>query len=110
MAAVYASVVPLFEVPSGVLADRWSRRGVLILACVAAAVSVTIGGLSQNVATYMVAALFLALFFAMQSGTVESIVYDAVPVVMEHPFCRCDGHGLNSPFDDHDPAIDLGVL
>ena len=34
MAAVYAAVVPFFEVPSGILADRWSRRGVLVLACV----------------------------------------------------------------------------
>jgi MFS family permease len=78
MAAVYAGVVPLFEVPSGVLADRWSRRGVLVLASVAAIVSVTIGGLSQNVPTYMVAALFLGVFFAMQSGTTESVVYDTV--------------------------------
>jgi MFS transporter len=78
MAAMYAAVVPLFEVPSGLLADRWSRRGVLVLASVAAAVSVTIGGLSQNVPTYMVAAAFLGLYFAMQSGTVESIVYDTV--------------------------------
>jgi MFS family permease len=78
MAAVYAGVVPLFEVPSGVLADRWSRRGVLVLASVAATVSVTIGGLSQNVPTYIVAALFLGVFFAMQSGTVESVVYDTL--------------------------------
>ncbi|MGH8836768.1 MAG: MFS transporter [Actinomycetes bacterium] len=78
MAAVYAVVVPIVEVPSGLLADRWSRRGVLILGCVAAVVSVTIGGLSQNVATYMVAALFLGIFFAMQSGTFESIVYDTL--------------------------------
>jgi MFS family permease len=35
MAAVYAVVVPMLEVPSGVLADRWSRRGVLILASIA---------------------------------------------------------------------------
>lgn len=78
MAAVYSVVVPIFEVPSGILADRWSRRGILVLASVAAIVSVTIGGLSQNVATYMVAALFLGVFFAMQSGTFESIVYDTV--------------------------------
>jgi MFS family permease len=78
MAAVYAGVVPLFEVPSGVLADRWSRRGVLVLGSVAAIVSVVIGGISQNVPTYMVAAVFLGVFFAMQSGSVESIVYDTV--------------------------------
>lgn len=78
MAAVYAVAVPIFEVPSGVLADRWSRRGVLLLAAIASIVSVTIGGLSQNVATYMVSAVFLGIFFAMQSGTFDAVVYDTV--------------------------------
>lgn len=78
MAAVYSAAVPIFEVPSGLLADRWSRRGVLLLACLAAIVSVTIGGVSQNVSTYMVSAFFLGVFFAMQSGTFESIVYDTL--------------------------------
>jgi hypothetical protein len=31
MAACYAAVVPVLEIPSGILADRWSRRGVLVL-------------------------------------------------------------------------------
>ena len=78
MAAVYAVVVPVLEVPSGVLADRWSRRGVLILASIAAILSVLIGGLSQSVAVYMVSAGFLGVFFALQSGTLESVVYDTV--------------------------------
>jgi predicted MFS family arabinose efflux permease len=78
MAAVYAVVVPTLEVPSGVLADRWSRRGVLILASVAAILSVLIGGLSHSVAVYMVSAGFLGVFFALQSGTLESVVYDTV--------------------------------
>ena len=78
MAAVYAVVVPVLEVPSGVLADRWSRRGVLILASIAAILSVLVGGLSQSVAVYMVSAGFLGVFFALQSGTLESVVYDTV--------------------------------
>jgi MFS family permease len=78
MAAAYAAVVPLLEVPSGILADRWSRRGVVFLAQSALVVSVVIGGLSTNVGVYIVAALFLGAFFAMQSGTFESIVYDTV--------------------------------
>lgn len=78
MAAVYAVVVPLLEVPSGVLADRWSRRGVLVLASIAAILSVLIGGFSQSVAMYMVAAGFLGVFIAFQSGTLESVVYDTV--------------------------------
>jgi predicted MFS family arabinose efflux permease len=47
MAAAYAAVVPLLEVPSGVLADRWSRNRIMALACVALLVSSTIGGRAQ---------------------------------------------------------------
>jgi hypothetical protein len=51
---------------------------VLILASIAAILSVLIGGLSQSVAVYMVSAGFLGVFFALQSGTLESVVYDTV--------------------------------
>jgi MFS family permease len=78
MAASYAAVVPFLEIPSGILADRWSRRGVLMIAGVALMVSELVGGLSTNVATYIGAALLLGVFFAMQSGTVDSIIYDTV--------------------------------
>jgi len=78
MAAAYAAVVPILEVPSGILADRWSRRGVLLIGNAGAFASVLVGGLSTNVATYIVAALLLGVYFAMQSGTVDAIVYDTV--------------------------------
>ena len=78
MAAAYAAVTPLLEVPSGILADRWSRRWVLILGCIALMVSSLIGGLSHNVITYVIGAMVLGVYFAFSSGTVDSIVYDAV--------------------------------
>ncbi|WP_406055705.1 MFS transporter [Kribbella sp. NBC_00889] len=78
MAAAYAALVPVMEVLSGVLADRWSRRGVLMVAGVALLLSVFIGAISQNVVTYIVAALILGIYFAMYSGTVEAVVYDVV--------------------------------
>jgi MFS family permease len=78
MAAAYAVVTPLLEVPSGILADRWSRRGVLVLATVALLCATLIGGLSHSVPMYVVSAMLLGVYFAMYSGTVESIVYDLV--------------------------------
>jgi MFS family permease len=78
MAAAYAALVPIVEIPSGILADRWSRRGVLVVAAVALTLTSLIGGLSYNVPTYIGCALVLAVYFAMYSGTMDAIVYDTV--------------------------------
>ncbi|MGS0686168.1 MFS transporter [Nakamurella sp. GG22] len=78
MAAAYAAVTPVLEVPSGILADRWSRKGVLILSAVALSLCTVIGGLSTGVPMYIVSAMILGVYFAMYSGTVESVVYDTV--------------------------------
>lgn len=78
MAAVYAGVTPILEVPSGILADRWSRRGVLMLAAAALLCASLVGGLSNGVGLYIVSAMLLGVYFAMYSGTLESIVYDLV--------------------------------
>ena len=77
-AAAYAAVVPLLEVPSGILADRWSRSKILMVASGALAASSLLGGLSTNVATYIAAAMILGVYFALNSGTIDSIVYDTV--------------------------------
>jgi MFS family permease len=78
MAAAYAMLVPLVEIPSGILADRWSRRGVLIVASTALMLTSLVGGLSNSVSVYIVSALFLAVYFAMYSGSLEAVVYDTL--------------------------------
>jgi MFS family permease len=78
MAAAYAAVVPLLEIPSGILADRWSRINLLVCATLALLASTLLGGLSNNVPTYVAAAMILGVYFAFNSGTIDSIVYDAV--------------------------------
>jgi MFS family permease len=78
MAAAYAAVVPLLEVPSGILADRWSRSRIMVCASIALVASSLLGGLSTNVPTYIAAAMILGVYFALSSGTVDSIVYDVV--------------------------------
>jgi MFS family permease len=78
MAAAYAAVVPLLEVPSGILADRWSRNRIMVCASIALLASSLLGGLSKNVPTYIAAAMILGVYFALSSGTVDSIVYDVV--------------------------------
>ena len=78
MAAIYAGVAPVLDFPTGILADRWSRRGVLVLANIAGFLAVLVGGLSTNVGTYLAAAVLLGAYLAMESGTLDAIVYDTV--------------------------------
>src|SRR4029450_7253903 len=67
MAAAYAAVVPLLEVPSGILADRWSRSWIMILGCLALVISSLIGGLSQNVIRYLIERMVPGVSFALSS-------------------------------------------
>lgn len=78
MIAVYSVVMLVVEVPSGILADRWSRKGVLMLASVCLSLSALVGGLSHGIGTYLIAAILWGAFFACYSGMYDSIVYDCI--------------------------------
>lgn len=68
----------LVETPSGILADRWSRKGVLILASIALAISSLITGFSQTQVIYLISSLLWGAFFALYSGVYDSMVYDTI--------------------------------
>ncbi len=78
MAACYSSLIPLLDLLSGLLADRWSRKGILMLASLAAMLNALLGGLSHDVPTYLVSTLFFGVEVALVSGTYESILYDTL--------------------------------
>ena len=77
-AAGYAIVAPSLEVPFGLLADRWSRIGVLRVGAVALAVAVILQGLSTEPVLNIAGKVVLAVFFAATSGTYESLMYDTL--------------------------------
>jgi MFS family permease len=79
VATIFVVVATLiFEIPAGVLADRWSRKGVLILSTLCLLISTIIGGLSTSQWMYILAVSFWGLFFAFFSGIYESVVYDTL--------------------------------
>lgn len=78
MVVIYSATSILMEIPSGILADRWSRKGVLALGIVSLAVSSMIGFVSYGVAIYFVSAIFWGFFDALASGTDEAVVYDTL--------------------------------
>jgi len=69
----------LFDIPSGIVADRWSRKGVLILSIMAMILCCFILGNANGFIAYLIGySIFGGLFVVGTSGTSASIVYDTL--------------------------------
>lgn len=66
----------LIEVPSSIVADRWSRRKTLMLSstCMLAAIIIVLS--IQTFFSFVVMSLVWACYFAFRSGTINAYVYD----------------------------------
>lgn len=68
----------VFELPTSVFADRWSRKKTLIAADIALIGSSLIIGLSNSFATIVPGLLAWALADALMSGVYEAFIYDSL--------------------------------
>jgi MFS family permease len=75
---VYIVVMSAANVPLGLLADRWSRKGVLYIATCALVASSLVCGLSHGLAGYAAGISMWGVFYAAYAGTYDSVIYDVV--------------------------------
>ncbi len=75
---IFSAVMLVINIPSGVLADRWSRKGVLMIASIFLITSSALGGLSHGFWSYTLAASCWGIFYACYLGIYDSIVYDTL--------------------------------
>jgi predicted MFS family arabinose efflux permease len=75
---VYILVMMVANIPLGLLADRWSRKGVLYLATCALIGSSVVCGFSHGLVLYAAGISVWGLFYAAYAGTYDSAVYDVV--------------------------------
>jgi MFS family permease len=68
----------LFDIPAGVLADKWSRKGVLVVSSLALAASSWVGGISHSLTVYLICELFYGVYVVSSSGTYQAIIYDSL--------------------------------
>jgi MFS family permease len=78
MVAAYSTLMLIAETPSGIMADRWSRKGTLMVASVLLSLASLICGLATEPTLFIIGALAWGTFFSMYSGTYDSIIYDTV--------------------------------
>ncbi len=74
LAALYVSTV-LFEIPTGIMADKISRKWVLMAAIVARAFCMASWLAWPTFWGYFVGVVFLALSFALESGALQAYLY-----------------------------------
>jgi MFS family permease len=76
--ALWSITAFLAEVPTGALADSWSRRGSLLLAGVLQAVAFTVWTAAPGFLAFAVGFVVWGVGGALMSGTSEALVYDAL--------------------------------
>jgi predicted MFS family arabinose efflux permease len=74
----YIVVMTAANLPLGVLADRWSRKGVLYLATCALIGGTLICGLARGFWMYAAGLSVWGVFYACYAGTYDSVIYDVV--------------------------------
>ena len=90
--AVWSVTSFLTEVPSGALADRWSRRGVVVLAGVLQAAAFVVWTAAPNYAGFATGFVVWGLSGALVSGASEALVYDGLAAVgAEGSYVRVNG-------------------
>jgi len=75
---IWAVVAFLAEIPTGILADRWSRKYMLVLSGCLASIGFLIFSVSSSYFPFIVAISFLALRSSFESGTFNALLYDTL--------------------------------
>ena len=84
----------VFEVPSGVLADRYSRKRLLVIAGSVKGCAFIIWWLSPDFAGYLIGFIVWGFGSSLSSGTSESFLYDTLYAQREQAaFARIYGRG-----------------
>src|SRR3954454_2538955 len=90
--AVWSVTAFVTEVPAGALADRWSRRGVLVLGGVLEGVGFIVWTASPSFWSFLVGFVIWGVAGALWSGAAEALVYDELAAVgAEDSFARVNG-------------------
>lgn len=68
----------LAEIPSGIIADRWSRKGSMVLSGLFLGISSLVAGASDSIFMYSAAVVIWGFHDAFSSGTGTAMIYDAL--------------------------------
>ncbi len=74
--AVFIAFTLIFDIPSGILADKWSRKGMLLVSAAALVICSLLMAISHGLVLYAIAEIFYGIYIVGTSGTYSAITYD----------------------------------
>ena len=74
--ALWSAFAIVFEMPSGILADRWNRRNMLVLSAVLQGLCFVVWYFSHTFSMFAIGFVFWGMSGAFVSGTEEGLIYD----------------------------------
>jgi MFS family permease len=77
-AVVFLTITVLFDVPSGVLADKWKRKYTLLLAIICLALCHIILGASHTLPMYLLGTALYGAYVTLTYGTFQAMMYDSL--------------------------------
>lgn len=75
---IYGITVSIFEIPSGVLADLWGRKKMLIIAAFLSVIEFVIIFFAHGFVPFALATIAAGLSKSAESGSVQAIIYDSL--------------------------------
>lgn len=75
---IFSSVNFISNFPIGILADRWSRSGVLMISSTSMAIASLAGAMSNSFWSYVIVLVLSSFAMASSAGAYDSIVYDVL--------------------------------
>lgn len=66
----------ILDIPAGMLADKWSRKGMLFVSASALGLSSLVLGLSHSLWMYLIGVVLFSIHFVCMNGTYQAMIYD----------------------------------
>jgi MFS family permease len=80
---IFIAIVLLLEVPSGAFADLFGRKLSVALAMLCASIGFVIFGFGTNYWIFLIAQIFIAFGWALNSGADSALIYDSLKEIKE---------------------------
>lgn len=68
----------IFDIPAGILADKWSRKGMLIVSALALIAAALVLGTSHGLVQYIIGYALYGIYLIATNGTFQAIIYDSL--------------------------------